>query len=157
MRFSTRVDWWIGLLMFWAGAMPPAVTAFGLLGHRIEVVILGLIATGVMAAVLLGTAIPVRYELHDRELVIRSGLLRFRIAYSGIKSVRPSRSFLKAPAWSLDRLALEYSGSFLGNPVLISPKEKEEFLAELSRREPALARVPGENVLVRKEPPADGR
>jgi hypothetical protein len=73
---------------------------------------------------------PTRYELHEQELVIRSGVIRYRIPYSEIRAVTPSRNPLSAPAWSLDRLRIDRKRGY----ALISPRDKEGFLRVLAAR-----------------------
>ncbi|WP_421385008.1 PH domain-containing protein [Bacillus salacetis] len=78
------------------------------------------------------------YEIKGKTLKVVAGPIRYNIEISSIKSVRPSRNPLSSPALSLDRLEIQYS-----NPtgkvetrnswrtVLISPKDKEEFIQGL--------------------------
>ncbi|MBI4563804.1 MAG: PH domain-containing protein [Planctomycetes bacterium] len=68
-------------------------------------------------------------------MTVRSGrFIRMHVPISGILAVAPSRNPLSAPAWSLDRLRIDYvrpSGrkAFL----LISPRERTAFLDELTK------------------------
>jgi hypothetical protein len=84
-------------------------------------------------------AVPIVYEITADELVVRSGLLlRWRIPIAAVVSVEPTGSLLSSPAWSLDRLEVRYRRGGSLSRILISPREKPAFLAELAARDPAL-------------------
>jgi hypothetical protein len=92
-----------------------------------------LLSLGVLAATLLFSALvgyPCNYTLTDAQLVIRSGLVRQRIAYRDITAIEPSRSPWAAPALSLRRVKVSFSGRF----QLVSPRERERFIDDLRRR-----------------------
>ncbi len=138
--YPTRVDRWLGVV-----AAAYLLLALGLpawqLGSALgssQPVDLGLVALplGVLAAVW-AIAYPCEYSFEGDMLVVRSGLLRIRIPLLSITRVEPSRSLLSAPAWSLDRLLIRYGRK---QRVLISPREKAAFVAELEMRAPHLVR-----------------
>ncbi len=92
-------------------------------------------------------AYPCEYAFEPKSLVVRSGLLRIRIPLLAITRVSPSRNPLSAPAWSLDRLDIRYGRT---KRVLISPRRRAAFLADLERRAPHLMRE-GDALVVREE------
>ena len=77
-----------------------------------------------------------RYVLEARDLWVKSGPFRWRVPLSSIEAVRPTRNPLSSPALSLDRLELRYAG---GRTLMISPAERERFLADLGSRAPQVA------------------
>ena len=84
-------------------------------------------------------AYPVNYEITNSTLEIRSGiLLHYKISLSSIVRVVPTRNPLSSPAWSLDRLRIDYLKNSKKRVVLISPKDKKTFLSELIERTPSL-------------------
>lgn len=85
----------------------------------------------------LGAFLPVRYELRDRVLRIRSGLFVWQIPYPLIRSVRPLTSARAAPALSRNRLAIEFETGEGTDRVLVSPKGRRAFLAALHALAPA--------------------
>jgi hypothetical protein len=133
--FPTKVDRWLAILF--ASSLGFGLTvsvAAALAEPRSALLSLGAMLGTIGLVALL--ALPTRYELHAAELVIRSGVIRYRVPYAAITSVAPSHNPLSAPAWSLDRLRIDYGKRF----ALISPKDREGFLRELQRRVPALGR-----------------
>ena len=77
-----------------------------------------------------------RYALTDENLVAFCGPFRTVVPLAAIEEVRPSRSPLASPAPSLDRIEVRHSGRALG--LLVSPLDKEGFLADLKLRCPQL-------------------
>ena len=77
-----------------------------------------------------------RYLLTDDSLVAFCGPFRTVVALAAIEEVRPSRSPLASAAPSLDRLEIRHSGRAIG--LLISPLDKEGFMADLKLRCPQL-------------------
>ena len=137
--YSTKVDWWIGLILIFTVAVligsampffigPPAQSPMGL---GIGVLCLAL-------AVWTGW-IPfnTNYEIGQTELVIRSAGFRWRVPLDSIVEVLPTHNPLSSPACSLDRLRVNYRNR-KGRTrfVLISPREKEEFLHDLAEAMP---------------------
>lgn len=98
------------------------------------------------AAVLLGFAHPVYYMITDFELVVRSGFLQYRVPLASIVEVRPTRNPLSSPAWSLDRLRVEYRKGTKTRYLLISPEDKTAFLRELASSDAGLE-VHGDRVI----------
>jgi len=83
------------------------------------------------------------YEVIEAHLVIRSHLYRFRfgsIPLGDIQQVFPTRNPLSAPAWSLDRLQIDYLKNGKQRFGLVSPTDREAFYRDLTRAEPALVR-----------------
>lgn len=133
-RFPSKVDWWLGALLFVAPVMSlisgvAAIAAGAVLSGAIPIVFVALLYVGLVW--------PIAYELHDTELVIRFGLMRSRIPYAGIKAVRPTRSMLSSPALSLDRLHVD-SGNPLGPNI--SPADRDGFYTALLQKAPHLRR-----------------
>ena len=98
------------------------------------------------AAVLLGFAHPVYYMITDFELVVRSGFLQYRVPLAWIVEVRPTRNPLSSPAWSLDRLRIEYRKGTKTRYLLISPEDKTAFLRELASSDSGME-VHGDRVI----------
>lgn len=96
-------------------------------------VVLGVI--GFLVWIVLGT----NYTLEGRELIVRSGPFTWRIAIDQISSIEKPKGFVRAhssPALSFDRLMVSYGNN---KRLMISPAEKEKFLADLRARQKSSA------------------
>ena len=135
MRFSSKIDLWLwGALALTLGACAFAVWTVGVRGPAMAMVAMlavCVLALGLPVWIVLGTC----YELAERDLLIRSGPFRWRVPLGQIRAVAPSRSVLSAPALSLDRLRIAYGRA---GSILISPRDKLQFLSELQRRCPGI-------------------
>lgn len=86
---------------------------------------------GLVAWLRIGT----HYILEGRNLIVRSGPFRWTIAVDDIHSIDKASLFTMArasAALSLDRLRITYGS---GKTLMISPAEKEKFLADLKSRQ----------------------
>lgn len=125
--YPSKVDFWLAAAILTAALATPFAA--------VELVRAGqwavaLLAVGVWVGVAFVT-FPLSYTLTPTELIVRSGLIRWRVPLDGIRRVYPTRSPLSSPAWSLDRLAVEYGTS---RRLFISPSRKAEFLQDLAER-----------------------
>jgi hypothetical protein len=125
--YPSKVDRWLAVVVL-AGVLVSALAAVELL--RAGEWGIALLMMGIWAGVAL-VAVPTSYTLTSTELIVRSGLIRWRLPLDGIRRVYPTRNPLSSPAWSLDRLAVEYGASRM---LLISPARKTEFLQDLQVR-----------------------
>lgn len=71
------------------------------------------------------------YRFRNENLHIRSGPFKWEIPLSNVKHIEQSRSLASAPALSLDRLKIHFGSN---ECILISPKDKNGFLAEIESR-----------------------
>lgn len=138
MVYRSKKDLWL-FGPVWAAALAPlAVGLFNVLGGNVG---LGwaLLRVGVVtAAAVLLTTYPLDYEIAGGELVARSGVMRWRVPLASIQEVRPSRDPASSPAWSLDRLRVEYLKGRATGTLYVSPEDKAAFLSDLTEATPGL-------------------
>jgi hypothetical protein len=82
-------------------------------------------------ALCIWTLLGTYYVIDATTLVVRSGPFHWTVPLRDIRSVQPSRDIRSGPALSFDRLRVEYG---TGRILMVSPREKEAFLADLARR-----------------------
>lgn len=75
------------------------------------------------------------YGFDGPDLVVRSGPFRWRIPLVAITGITPTSEPLSSPALSLDRLKITYGQ---GRSIMISPRDKQDFLRELEVRRAAI-------------------
>lgn len=132
-EFPTRVDTW--LLAVVGGGLLVSLGAVALAAREDpRAGLFGSIILAASTALVVALSVPTRYSIGEKELVIRSGVLRYRIPLGAIRRVYPTHNPLSAPAWSLRRLGIEYDRGRGRALALISPARDEEFLALLAVR-----------------------
>lgn len=134
MTFRSKVDWWFtAVIAVSAVAALVAFVAVAIDGTRGE-------ALALVPLILLCFALPIwllrstYYRFEDAQIYVRSGPFVWRVPYAEIRSVKPTRNPLSSPALSLDRLRIEYGK----RAILVSPADREGFIAELKRRVPTI-------------------
>lgn len=148
MTYSSKKDWWLYGLV-WGVVL--VLLAVGLLyvlapfGNPALGWALVRAGAGTLLALLL-TTYPLNYEITETELVARSGFMRWRVPLADIQEVVPSRNAASAPAWSLDRLRIEYLKGGQSRVLLISPSDKRAFMRDLADATPGLE-LRGDRVL----------
>jgi hypothetical protein len=127
-RFTTKVDLWLGLLVGVSMLIGLGAVTLAAVQEGAWTVFA---AFAVVFLVIGAVCYPTDYTFEDRHLIVRSGLIRYRIGLEEIRWVRPSREAWSSPAWSLDRLKIQYGEK---KWILISPKDREGFLNEIRAR-----------------------
>lgn len=128
--YRSKVDSWlvvvlvIGMLIS-VGASISVFLAGGLAYWW--VVALALVIAAFPAWILLST----KYTLDDELLLVQSGPLKWRVPVAEISRITPTHNPLSSPALSLDRLRIDYGN---GKAIMISPLEKEQFIADLEAK-----------------------
>ena len=136
--FPSKVDWWLSLLT-WGSLLAPPVL-FVVSPPEPEQRALGLVLLIAVWLPVAGLAAwmwrTTGYAVTRDHLIVRSGPFQQRIPLSEIRSVRRTRNPLASLALSLDRLEIRYGKRRL---ILISPEDRESFLALLRERCPEAA------------------
>ena len=129
--YKSKIDLWLGAVLWVAIVLCfiPLLSAIpsGTPGEILMAVITMLVGAGIPLWLIANT----RYILSDTDLLIKSGPFRWRLALGDIHNISPTRNPFSSPALSLDRLKIDY-GHY--QSVMISPKNKTEFLQDLEAR-----------------------
>lgn len=125
--YPAKIDWWLwpiligsslGLILwgaFWWHSEPEAA--------------LVLIGAGIFDGILFGLVLfPCHYVIDESTLLIRSGLIRYRVPIDRIEAVTPSSNPLSAPAPSVKRVKIQMKD---GKYHLVSPADREGLMEEL--------------------------
>lgn len=129
----SKKDWWLVATALLAVLLPlilgAAFSVFKARGAGSLLIVIGIVIGGV----LLLLTYPLYYCITSSELIVRCGvLMRRHIPLAAIDEVEPDRNLLGAPAWSLDRLRVDYRKNGQRTFVLVSPDDKSAFMQELS-------------------------
>lgn len=136
MSYKGKVDWWIGLSI--AAGLAVEITV-GIAAKSAPMYLL-FAATAILV---FGFAYPKTYITGDRYLLVKAGLRTIRIPYSQIVSAGPSSDSRSSLALSLDRVLIEYGST----AVMIAPKDRTAFLADVAAHAPQLSRH-GQNLVI---------
>lgn len=124
--FKSKIDWWFGLVLVYP--------IFLSIKTILEGEWMGLLGLGVVVGLILVFSKTTRYIINKNQLIVKSTWIVYeRIDISKISKIEKSNSILSSPALSLDRFRIRYNKY---DEVLISPKEKEEFIDELLKVNP---------------------
>lgn len=137
MIYPTKKDAWIVIIVVGAGLLL-LMQAAGLIiskGFSFPPTLIICGAVLFYFGIIFLLAYPINYEISGSTLEIRSGLLlRFTIPLSSITRVSPTNNPLSSPAWSLDRLQIDYLKNGKPKVIMVSPKDKDGFLRELRHK-----------------------
>ena len=136
MKYRSKKDPWV-LLLVWTAILFPLVFGLGAIHIESEplLVVSGWVSLTVGSLLALSLALlsfPLYYEITSSTLRIRCGLLLQEIPFSSMQAIIPTRNPLPAPAWSLDRLQVNYGVGEKPFCALIAPHDKEDFLCKLA-------------------------
>lgn len=106
--------------------------------HDIKPLIFLVVSEVLTIGALLAITLPVRYELWEQKLVVRTGVIRSEIWFNSIEKIEPCSSIMAGPSLSFDRLRIEYDNNGYDAYVLVSPDDEESFLTQLEARRGAL-------------------
>jgi len=119
--FKSKIDGWFGLILVYP--------IFVSIKNLLEGEWIGLIGLAVVVGLILIFSKTTRYIITENQLIIKSTwIVNEKIDISKITKIEKSNSVLSSPALSLDRIRIRYNKF---DEVLISPKEKKEFINEV--------------------------
>lgn len=89
----------------------------------------GIITLGALLVFILYIVLSIQYKINDDILTVKAGfLVNTKIDIQKIKKIKKTFNPLSSPAASIDRLEICYNN---GDFVLISPKNKDQFIKDL--------------------------
>ena len=100
--------------------------------HKVAPIILLILVLAFIAYMLTN----IKYTIENQNLNIKAGfLINQNINIMNIESIKKSKNILSSPAASLDRIEIIENNK---NSILISPKNKIEFIEELKKINPQI-------------------
>jgi hypothetical protein len=134
--YRSKIDWWVGVIL--AGAIVAMLgTGVALLvapppdASQVKWIAL---LTVLFAAFTASLPFSTSDTITSTDLLVRAAFFRWRVPLDQIIEVYPTHNPLSSPALSLDRLRINCkrpSGKTWW--VMISPKDKEQFLDDLAK------------------------
>ena len=127
--YKSKLDWWLGAILLVAMFASALAGLKALSADTPNSIWTALLIGGVGLVLPLISLLFTRYVIQDHQLVVRSGLFKWRIPISEISDITPTSDPIASPALSLDRLRITYGKS---KTVLVSPRNKDAFLAQIA-------------------------
>lgn len=117
--FRSRIDWWLAAILIFVAVAPIVSTCINGV-FDLWIVVISLFILSLFRTV---------YVVNDSKLRVWVGVIPYGKKEIGqIKSVHRTSSLISSPALSIDRLAITFVN---GDRLIISPKDREEFVAAL--------------------------
>lgn len=127
--YKSKIDTWLLVLML-ASTFGPSLLIFS------KSVPYALLYAVLLAAFFLPLLMGTYYRIEAEDLQIKSGFLHNqKIAIKDIQKIKETKDLISSPALSLDRLAI-FTGRY--DSVLVSPKDKDAFIAHLLSINPSI-------------------
>lgn len=135
MKYQSKKDWWLTIIVW--GAMLFAIGSGGYAliegTSNIGESIVTSLSSIILPIFILWMWFTTYYVIDEKNLIVRFGPFKKIVPLNSIKSVKKTMNPLSSPALSLKRLEIVY-GQY--NSVLISPKNRDEFIEVLLQRCP---------------------
>lgn len=132
--FKSKVDWWMAAIFL---AVPISMIYGVITEPNAILMLVTTIVIVLLATLFFGT----KYIIEGEELIVYGGIYKKRINIKQIRSLRPSKNPLSAPAMSIDRIEITYNTTF-SEVILVSPKDKEGFVKRLLEINPNIKLIP---------------
>lgn len=126
--YRSKVDTWLLAVLVSAMALCIYASVTALRSGSPATWWIVLITVGVGVGLPLWLLVATRYTLDSKLLLVQSGPFKWRVPVAEITNITPTKNPLSSPALSLDRLRIDYGRC---NTVMISPRDKEQFLRDL--------------------------
>lgn len=127
--FSVKKDLWLG---FFIWGIVAASFAIALFPFDPSSLFMPVVISILFAFMWFGT----RYKIAGDHIVVKAGPFKYTpIPVQKITSIKNTRTWLAAPALSLDRILISY-GRY--DEIIISPRHKKEFIAALQQINPGI-------------------
>ena len=127
--YKSKIDWWLGATLAIAMIVSILAGLKALSADTPNSIWTAALIGGVGFILPLVSLLSTRYTVQDQQLVVRSGLFRWRIPINQISGITPTSDPIASPALSLDRLRITYGHT---KSLLISPRDKDAFLAQIA-------------------------
>jgi hypothetical protein len=131
MRFRSKIDAWMVLIMLFAAVAVAVVCAAQIKLRGLAAVPMSMVVFIALIGPCVWVLASTYYWFDDAHLRVSCGPLRWRIPLDQIHHIEAARNFASSAALSADRLRIYYGR---GKVIFVSPRNKGAFLAELDAR-----------------------
>lgn len=140
MRYKGKIDLWIKLLLW---LMVVMYLPLMFIAENSEEILIFTLLTIFMAIIILPMIYVNYVELREDYIYMKISVLRAKIPYDNIKSIRICENWRSSFGLSRERIEIkEHGKGFVRGTTYISPMDREEFFDELKRRCKNLEDIP---------------
>lgn len=131
--YRSKVDVWLGVLLLGSIALPIWLLIDDFIkDSHVSIVLL---LTDIFLIVLVLPLFFIRYYLYEEHLKVSCGIYgTVRIPYKSITSMKKTLNPLSSAALSMKRIQIDYNKDGSSGMILISPKNRGKFIAEIEKR-----------------------
>ena len=138
--YKSEIDTWLMAVIVAGGIFLIASVAWGTITNpQLPAIIIGTLSAAIYCAIMADLICHTHYTIdHDHGLLIIKGgiLVSDKIKIAEITAIKPTQTWLSAPALSVKhRLEVRYGRR---RTVVISPRNRAAFIAELQAINPAI-------------------
>ena len=132
-KYKSKIDWWV-IIVLTGSSLLLLTLVYNFDSQNLhEDIIFSVVFSSLALVVLL--PIPTTYYIVDGEILkIHSIFLKWEIPLSSIEKIKETSDSLSAPALSLDRIKIEYKKDDIHKSIMVSPRNKTEFIKQVSCR-----------------------
>ncbi|MEQ1343043.1 PH domain-containing protein [Acinetobacter seifertii] len=131
MKFRSKIDWWI-LILFVVITAHMLIKIYELThNYSLTLNFQHLIIYSLVIFLIWMLVFSTYYVVENNTLIIKSLIFRWKINISDITQIEPTHNPLSSPTLSLDRLKISYMKNGRMTSIMISPKDKEDFISAL--------------------------
>lgn len=131
--YRTAIDWWLGLLLVACEALFLYLVIEPIIQKGTVEWSMVLLAVGMSIMIL--PLFGIKYVLYSEHLLVSMSLYgKLRVRYADIVEVKKTNNPLSSAAMSLRRIQIDYVEDDVHRMVLISPKNRKNFIEEIEQR-----------------------
>ncbi|MDM1273886.1 MULTISPECIES: PH domain-containing protein [Acinetobacter] len=133
-KYKSKIDWWVIIVLTGSSLLLLTLVYSNFDSQNLhEDIIFSVLFSSLALVVWL--PIPTTYYVVDGEILkIHSIFLKWEIPLSSIEKIKETSDSLSAPALSLDRIKIEYKKDGIHKSIMVSPRNKTEFIKQVSSR-----------------------
>ena len=131
--YRTAIDWWLGLLLVACEVLFLYLVIEPIIKKGTVEWLMVLLAVGMSIMIL--PLFGIKYVLYSEHLLVSMSLYgKLRVRYADIVEVKKTNNPLSSAAMSLRRIQIDYVEDNVHRMVLISPKNRKNFIEEIEQR-----------------------
>lgn len=131
-KYKSKVDWWFIIILVAGSIVLFQKIYFSLQSYSLYQNFPYLIFYSLIFLLIWLPITTTYYVVDQNFLKVQSMFLKWKIPLESIQKIEQTSNPLSAPALSLDRIKIEYIKNGVCRSIMVSPKNKTEFIKAIS-------------------------